>query len=69
MAREINEQIEEAVESTPPGSFMHIICECGYEKCELFIAVTKDEYDRIRNDPRQFCVVGEHVIQDVEQIA
>ena len=68
VARKINEQIEQAVESIPPGSLMHIICECGYEKCDLFIAVTKDEYDRIRNDPRQFCVVGEHVILDVEQI-
>ena len=26
-ARKINEQIEQAVESIPPGSFMHIICE------------------------------------------
>jgi len=30
--------------------------------------LTKDEYERIRNDPRQFCVLEEHVIEDVEAI-
>jgi hypothetical protein len=67
-AREINEEIELAHGSRPPSSFMHIVCECGYEKCDLFIAVTIDEYERIRNDARQFCVVGEHVIADVEEV-
>ena len=36
-------------------------------ECDLFIAVTK-EYERIRNDPLLFGVVGEHVILDIEQI-
>ena len=30
VVREINEQIKQAVESIPPDSFMHIVCECGY---------------------------------------
>ena len=68
VAREINEQIKQAVESIPPDSYMHVVCECGYENCDLFIAVTKDEYERIRNDPLLFAVVGEHVILDIEQI-
>ena len=63
VAREINQQIKQAVESIPPDSFMHIVCECGYEKCDLFIAVTRDEYD-----PLLFGVVGENVIPDIEQI-
>jgi hypothetical protein len=33
-----------------------------------FIEVAMDEYQQIRSDPRQFCVVKEHVIQDVEEI-
>jgi hypothetical protein len=68
VAREINEQIEQTLESLPNGSFMHIVCECGYERCDRFIAVTMDEYERIRNDARQFCVVREHVIHDAEEI-
>ena len=66
-AREINEQIEQAVESIPPGSFMHIICECGYDTCDLFIAVLKEEYEEVRDDSRQF-IVRDHVILDVELI-
>ena len=66
--REINEVIQQAHESAPDISFMHIVCECGYEKCDSIIALTKDEYERTRNDPRQFCVLQEHVIQDVEAI-
>jgi carbamoyl-phosphate synthase large subunit len=56
VAREINEQIEQAVESIPPGSFVHIICECGYDTCDLFIAVLKEEYEEVRDDSRQFIV-------------
>jgi hypothetical protein len=68
VVREINEMIRSAHESAPDISFMHIVCECGYETCGSIIAVTKDEYERIRNDPRQFCVLEEHVIRDVEAI-
>jgi hypothetical protein len=68
VVREINEMILQAHESAPDISFMHIVCECGYEECDSIIALTKDEYERIRNDPRQFCVLEEHVIQDIEAI-
>jgi hypothetical protein len=68
VVREINESIQQANESAPDISFMHIVCECGYQECDSIIALTKDEYERIRNDPRQFCVLEEHVIQDVEAI-
>jgi hypothetical protein len=65
--RGINEQIEQAHGSPPPDRFIRIVCECGYENCDRYIEVTMDEYQRIRNDPRQFCVVKDHVIQDVEK--
>jgi hypothetical protein len=64
--RGINEKIEQAHGSPPPDRFIRIVCECGYEKCDAFIELTMDEYQRIRSDPRQFCVVKEHVIQEVE---
>ena len=65
---QINEVIDETSESLRDSSFMHTVCECGYERCDEITAVMKDEYERIRNDPRQFCLVREHVIQDVEAI-
>ena len=66
VVREVNEKVEQTRESAPGNSFMHIVCECGYDRCDEIIALTKDEYEGIRNDPRQFCVVQEHVIEDVE---
>jgi hypothetical protein len=66
-AREINERIEEAHGSSPNDSLIRIVCECGYRKCVEFIEVTMGEYQRIRDDPRHFCVVKEHVIEDVEE--
>lgn len=68
IVRQINEVIDQTHESLPDSSFMHIVCECGYERCDEIIAVMKDEYERTRSDPRQFCVVQEHVIPDVEAI-
>ena len=66
--REINEAIQLGHESAPGSSFMRIVCECGYQKCDSIIALRRDEYERIRSDPRQFCVVQAHLIQDVEAI-
>jgi hypothetical protein len=68
VVREINELIQPAHEPAPRSSFTHIVCECGYDECDSVIALTEDEYERIRNDPRQFCVIEEHVIQDIESI-
>jgi hypothetical protein len=68
VVREINELIQPSHEPASRSSFMHIVCECGYEECDSIIALTEEEYERIRKDPRQFCVIEEHVIQDIEAI-
>ena len=65
VVRRLNEVIHE---SAPRSSFIHIVCECGYEKCDSIIGLTTDEYERVRSDPRQFCVLEEDVIEDVEAI-
>ena len=67
-SRMINEGIEEAYESEPLGASTFIICECGLERCDQLITITKAEYERVRNDPRQFVIVREHLIPDVEQV-
>ena len=61
-------RIEEAYESEPLGASTFIICECGLERCDQLITITKAEYERVRNDPRQFVIVREHLIPDVEQV-
>lgn len=68
VVREINDLIQHPHEPASGSSFMHIVCECGYEECHSIIALTEEEYERIRKDPRQFCVIEDHVIQDIETI-
>jgi hypothetical protein len=65
-SREINERIEGGHEGAPSDRYMRITCECGQESCERLIAITVPEYERVRADPRQFAVVRDHVIADME---
>lgn len=66
-AREINERIEESYESHPVDSYTNVVCECGLADCDVFLRVTKAEYEDIRADARQFVIVREHLIPDVEE--
>ena len=44
------------------------MCECGREECDRLIAMTWAEYESVRADPRQFAVVRDHVLAEVEQV-
>jgi hypothetical protein len=66
-SREINERIEEAHKGHP-GEYMRMICECGRDTCDRLIALTVEEYERVRDDPRRFAVKRDHVIEDVERV-
>ena len=66
-SREINEE-REAAHKDPPGMRIQIACECALSACGRVIAITLDEYRRLRMDARQFAVVPEHVISDIERI-
>ena len=44
------------------------MCECGREECDRLIAMTLAEYESVRADPRQFAVVRDHVLAEVEQV-
>ena len=67
-SRVINEGIEAAFESDPQDTFTIIICECGLEQCDRTIRITKDEYERVRSDPRQFVIFRDHLIPDMEDV-
>jgi hypothetical protein len=67
-ARDVNEQIEEAHDDSPPSDYLRMLCECGYTTCERVVAITPTEYADLRRDPRRFAVIREHVIEDVEEI-
>jgi hypothetical protein len=67
-SREINEEIEEAYQGEPRANRIDIMCECARMMCDAAIDITLDEYQNVRSDPRQFAIVPEHLIGDIERI-
>jgi 5-bromo-4-chloroindolyl phosphate hydrolysis protein len=67
-ARRINEQLEDAHDETPSPRYARIVCECGQAACEEVIAITPEEYEQVRSNPRQFVVARQHVVADVERV-
>jgi hypothetical protein len=67
-SRQVNERIEVAYEEDPPGRSIHIVCECALKACDRLVPITIAEYHQVRSDPRQFAVVPEHLIGDIERI-
>jgi hypothetical protein len=41
-------------------------CECAFEDCKEEIRLTREQYDAVRAQPRQFFVLHGHIIEDLE---
>ena len=67
-SREMNDEVEDAHQGDPPNARTQIVCECALQGCGRVISISMDEYRQVRNDPRQFAVVPEHFIGDIERI-
>jgi hypothetical protein len=67
-AREINEQIERGHAGAPAWEQVRVLCECGWLDCDRVVAITIAEYEAVRADPRQFAVVRDHVMPEVEVV-
>jgi hypothetical protein len=67
-SREINEEVERAHQTDPPGRRIQISCACALKDCSRVITITMEEYRQVRVDPRQFAVVAEPFIGDIERI-
>jgi hypothetical protein len=67
-SREFNEEIEEIYEGEPPSNRLDIVCECALKMCDRTIDITMAEYRLVRSDPRQFAIVPEHLIGEIERI-
>jgi hypothetical protein len=67
-ARELNERIEGSYESHSLDTHLSIVCECGLAECDVFLRVTKSEYEDVRSDPRRFMIERTHLIADVEDV-
>ena len=66
--RDLNEKIETSYGSHPDSAYMDLLCECGNADCDVFLKVTKAEYEDVRADPRKFIIFGEHFNPDADEI-
>jgi hypothetical protein len=67
-SREINEGIEEFQSERDPRQTIRMICECSNPDCDRVVAIDVAEYEAVREEPRHFVVVRDHVEADVERV-
>jgi len=64
--REVNETVAAAAASvTGPIEFL---CECGQWSCAEGIALTLEQYERVRAEPDRFLVKPGHIRSEVEHV-
>lgn len=68
MFRRINERVETDYSETNYAGLIGFLCECGDSGCEETVELTRREYESVREDPRRFAVIADHVIRTTEDI-
>lgn len=63
--RKVNEGMEAGQD---PAGLLTFLCECGRLGCNKLIALTRDEYEHVRADPRRFALVDGHEMPEVEEV-
>lgn len=67
--RDINERLEADLKRLPDdGELTEYVCECGRADCAQLLPLTRDEYERVRQDPLTFALVPGHQFEDVEDV-
>jgi hypothetical protein len=69
VARDANETVEDVAAAwDPPSDPIVIRCECSHADCRETLRVSLAEYESVRDDPRQFLVVPEHVDERIDRV-
>jgi hypothetical protein len=63
--REVNERSEDIRAS---ASFEEFVCECTVDDCSETVAMTVEEYERIRQDSGLFFVLCGHEVAELEEV-
>jgi hypothetical protein len=67
--REVNERISDLAEQFGlENQPLDLVCECGDQNCVERIAVSREEYERLRADPTHFAVYPGHDQPDVDAV-
>lgn len=65
--KDVNDAIVEGLGAAEDGT-VSVLCECGREECEEWIAVTMDSFSRTQNDDTLFVVAVGHERPEHEQV-
>jgi hypothetical protein len=65
--RAINE-VREPADPPTAGTAFKVVCECSEPYCDRTFEATVAEYESVRNDPRRFMLVPDHVLPDIEDV-
>ena len=69
VARDANETVEDLAGAwDPPADPIDIRCECSDADCRATLRVSVAEYESVRDDPRHFLVVQEHVDERIDRV-
>lgn len=63
--RKVNEAMEVGQE---PSGLLTFVCECGRLHCTRLIQLSREEYERIRDNPRRFAIIDGHEILEAEAV-
>lgn len=68
--REINDRVERDLEHVveDPDELLPFVCECAMRTCNATIELSRDEYERVREQPILFAAAPGHEILDVEDV-
>lgn len=65
--KEIDERLEPNGMGAPPAE-LEFLCECADLECAKRFAMSRDEYEAVRQHPSYFVVIPEHVDEAIEQV-
>jgi hypothetical protein len=68
LLREVNESIERGRWPGDEGRPLKFRCECASLDCNENIAMTREEYEHIRDDGRRFAIRPGHEAEECEEI-
>ncbi len=66
--RLVNERIEDGHERFGTTGAQEYYCECGDAGCADRVRLTRDDYDRVRSNPRRFAIVPGHDVPEAEDV-
>lgn len=66
--REVNERVQDLAEGGGASVF-DCLCECANTDCTFRVTLTREQYEAIRADPKQFVVRPLHFTPEVEVLA